>query len=81
MDKETIRTEYLSDMDENNRVVETKIPITLSSEGDEFAIDIDGVEWVRVKNKVHAVVLFEMMKDRVDTPVQRRDPRDHGQGG
>jgi hypothetical protein len=65
MDKETIRTEYLSDMDENNRVVETKIPITLSSEGDEFAIDIDGVEWVRVKNKVHAVVLFEMMKDNI----------------
>ena len=63
MDKETIRTEFLSGMDEIDRILKTKIPITLSSEGDEFVIDIDGVEWVRVKNKLNAVILFEMMRD------------------
>ena len=41
------------------------IPITLSQEGINYVIDIDGVEWVRMPNMTHAVILFEMMHDHV----------------
>lgn len=45
------------------------IPITLEGEeidGDmEFTIYIDNVYWVTLENQVHAVVLFELMKDHI----------------
>lgn len=46
-----------------------EIPITLEGEeidGDmEFTIYIDNVYWVTLENQVHAVVLFELMKDHI----------------
>ena len=45
------------------------IPITLirdvDEEGEFFTIEIDGVEWCGSPNKIHAIVLFEMMKDHI----------------
>lgn len=46
-----------------------EIPITLEGEeidGDmEFTIYIDNVYWVTLENQVHAVVLFELMRDHI----------------
>lgn len=33
--------------------------------GDYYLIEIDGVKWVDIRNKTHAIVLYEMMKDHV----------------
>lgn len=45
------------------------IPINLLEfeEEDEllYSMDIDGVEWVVTENKVHAVVMFEMMTEHI----------------
>lgn len=46
-----------------------EIPITLEGEeidGDtEFTIYIDNIYWVTLENQVHAVVLFELMRDHI----------------
>lgn len=47
-----------------------KLPITLSSERHVFYIDVDGVNWIQTKNEMHAVVMFEMMKDHITQYMQ-----------
>lgn len=46
-----------------------KIPITLSMEEIEdeevYIINIDGVEWLVTCNKLHAIILFNMMKEHI----------------
>lgn len=42
-----------------------EIPVKVEQVGDEHIISIDGVEWVRTKNKMHATVLFEMIVDHI----------------
>lgn len=51
-----------------------EIPITLegtshlspkNEEIENYSIYIDGVHWVTVSNRVHVVVLFELMKDHI----------------
>ncbi len=37
----------------------------LDEEGEFFAIEIDGVEWLTTENQTHAIVLFELMKDHI----------------
>lgn len=46
------------------------LPITLSSERHTYYIAIDGVKWVETSNEMHAVVLFEMMKNHVTEYMQ-----------
>lgn len=41
------------------------IPITLYLDEDVYVIDIDGIEWLETETRMHAVVLFEMMKDNI----------------
>lgn len=41
------------------------IPVKVFGEGDEHVITVDGVEWVRTKNQMHATVLFNMMADHI----------------
>lgn len=41
------------------------IPIALSEDNNCYAVSVDGVEWVKTSNMVHAVVMFEMMKDHI----------------
>lgn len=57
-----IRTEKI-------KITGGEIPITLcldkDQEGEYYTISIDGVEWVTTENQMHAVVLFEMMKDHI----------------
>ncbi len=65
-----LRNEYIQDVNENGDLVDIKIPIVLEKDikgSDEcFIISVDGVEWVNIKNNVmHAIVLFEMMKDNL----------------
>ncbi len=54
---------------EKIKITGGEIPITLcldkGQEGEFYTIDIDGVEWVTTENQMHAVVLFEMMKDHI----------------
>lgn len=54
---------------EEIKITGGEIPITLclgkDQEGEYYTISIDGVEWVTVENQMHAVVLFEMMKDHI----------------
>lgn len=54
---------------EEIKITGGEIPITLRQdkdrEGEFYIIDIDGVEWVTTENQMHAVVLFEMMKDHI----------------
>lgn len=35
------------------------------SDGNEHVITIDGVEWVRTSNQMHATVLFQMIVDNI----------------
>lgn len=46
-----------------------EIPIVLYSNEDEegifYTIEIDGVEWIEIDNRTHAIVMFEMMKDHI----------------
>lgn len=53
-----LRSEYVDGVDFH-------LPITMHKDGDEFVISVDGVEWVRVKNAVHAAVLFAMMMENI----------------
>lgn len=41
------------------------IPAKIFPDGQDHVITIDGVEWVRTKNPVHAAVLFQMMVDNI----------------
>ncbi len=54
---------------EKIKITGGEIPITLcldnDQEGEFYTINIDGVEWVMIENQMHAVVLFEMMKDHI----------------
>ena len=54
---------------EEIKITGGEIPITLcqdnDQEGEFYTIDIDGVEWVMTENQMHAVVLFDMMKDHI----------------
>lgn len=54
---------------EKIRIAGGEIPITLcldeDQEGKYYTISIDGVEWVTVESQMHAVVLFNMMKDHI----------------
>lgn len=54
---------------EKIKITGGEIPITLcldkDREGEYYTISIDGVEWVTVESQMHAVVLFEMMKDHI----------------
>ena len=56
------KKEYLVDFDENDVEYETKIPITISTTGEEYMIAVDGVEWLRTNNPMQATVLFELMR-------------------
>ena len=55
-----------------------QIPITLSKDFLDgkpyFVIDIDGVEWLDTDNEVHAVVLFNMMREHI-TEYYHYEPR------
>lgn len=43
-----------------------EIPIRLCQDVNGwYVIDVDGVEWVRLENQVHAVVLFSMMAEHI----------------
>lgn len=46
-----------------------EIPIILYNNEDEegifYTIEIDGVEWIEIDNRTHAIVMFEMMKDHI----------------
>ena len=46
-----------------------EIPIALLADkdqnGDFFYVRVDGVPWLYADNRVHAVVLFEMMKEHL----------------
>lgn len=55
---------------EKIKVTDTfQIPISLSKYEEDgepyFVIDIDGVEWLCTENQVHAVVLFDMMREHI----------------
>ena len=54
---------------EKIRITGGEITITLcldeDQEGKYYTISIDGVEWVTVESQMHAVVLFNMMKDHI----------------
>ena len=41
------------------------IPIEVHEESGEHVISIDGTEWVRTKNYMHATVLFNMLAEHV----------------
>jgi hypothetical protein len=41
------------------------IEVKVEPIGDEHIISIDGVEWVRTNNYVHATVLFNMIADHI----------------
>lgn len=41
------------------------IPIEVHEENGEHIISIDGTEWVRTKNYMHATVLFNMLANHV----------------
>lgn len=41
------------------------IPVHLNIENDTFIVDIDGVEWVRTDNNVHATILYNMIADHI----------------
>ena len=41
------------------------IEVKVEPIGDEHIISIDGVEWVRTDNYVHATVLFNMIADHI----------------
>lgn len=62
---ELLRKEYLKDLNSLDILVDTNIPITLSKDGDNFIIAIDGVDWVTVTNETHAIVLFTMMMENM----------------
>lgn len=51
-----------------------EIPIALLADkdqnGDFYYVRIDGVPWLYADNRVHAVVLFEMMRDHITEYVQ-----------
>lgn len=62
-DAEIVRTEQLE-------IEGGTIPISLWREsaggGESWGIEVDGVEWVAgVPSRMHAVVLFEMMRDHL----------------
>ena len=42
-----------------------KMPITAKQIGNEHIILVDGVEWVRTTNLIHAATLFNMMCDHL----------------
>lgn len=42
-----------------------QIPVKVWEEDGEHIIAIDGVEWVRTDNRVHAAVLFNMIADHI----------------
>jgi hypothetical protein len=54
---------------EKIKITGGEIPITLyldeDQDGKYYTISIDGVEWVTVESQMHAVVLFNMMKDHI----------------
>jgi len=62
MQIEIVKTEKI-------RITGGEIPITLclneDRDGKYYTISIDGVEWVTVESQMHAVVLFNMMKDHI----------------
>lgn len=41
------------------------IPIEVHEEDGEHIISVDGVEWCRTENKVHAAVLYNMMAEHL----------------
>ena len=41
------------------------LPITLEKEGETYIVSIDGVEWVRTDNQMHATVMFHMMRENI----------------
>ena len=42
-----------------------QIPIILFKDKEKFYIRIDGINWIETENQMHAVVLYEMMKDNI----------------
>ena len=57
-----VRREYVKNS-------EVTIPLTLNQDKDKdgvfYSIAVDDVERICTENKIHAVVLFEMMKDHI----------------
>ena len=57
-----VRREYVKNS-------EVTIPLTLNHGEDKdgvfYSLAVDDVEWICTRNKIHAVVLFEMMKDHI----------------
>lgn len=63
---EILRKEKIvNDFDDEGRPSYTDIPITLSKDREIYFVDIDGVNWIETENRVHAIVLFEMLRDNV----------------
>lgn len=50
----------------------TQIPVRVELIDEEHIITIDGVEWVRTDNQVHATVLFNMIIDHITEYVSYR---------
>lgn len=46
------------------------VPIKVEEIDGEHIITIDGIEWVRTTNMVHAAVLFNMMHDHITDYIQ-----------
>jgi hypothetical protein len=52
----------------NNVVINDKgdtIPVSVDEENGTHVIKIDGVEWVRTDNYMHATVLFNMISEHI----------------
>jgi hypothetical protein len=47
-----------------------KIPISVDELDGVNIISVDGVEWVKTENKVHAAVLFNMIADHLTEYMQ-----------
>ncbi len=57
---------------ENIAIPGGEMPIILNANEDDtfFTVVIDGVEWLHTKNRMHAIVLFEMMLEHITEYVQ-----------
>lgn len=52
----------------NNVVINDKgdtIPVSVDEENGTHVIKIDGVEWVKTENYMHATVLFNMISEHI----------------
>ena len=63
--KMIVREEKLIDINDQGQEYERNIPIRLKENNKVYEIEVDGVNWIKLENRVHAVVLFEMMRENL----------------